>query len=192
MNTSILKNDQTDEIDLFINACGDLLENLERVGVLAAQAIARDPQFPDKVHARCPDLTPPFILRMEAVGLGKLHAKFALAECPGVSRLKRLPLAIQERYVENPVSLLVQQTSGSWDTLQVDVRNLTSEQARQVFSSDGVRDESAQRTWIEARRIKDNIPSAHDLPYRIQQKELVVTEPCRFNKRSLLKIIDQL
>lgn len=192
MNTSLQKNDPTDEIDLFINACADLLENLERVGVLAAQAIARDPQFPDKVHARCPDLTPPFIRRMEAVGLGKLHAKLALAECPGVSRLKRLPLAIQERYVENPVPLLIQQNNGGWDTLQVDVRNLTSEQARQVFSTDGVRDESAQRAWIETRRFSDHVPKAQDLPYRILQKELVVTEPCRFNKRSLLRIIDQL
>lgn len=173
----------------FIDLVLQGLECWKQAGEIAAKAIADDPEFIDTVVSECPDITAETVRRFERIGLGQLHPQLCLSESPGVRRLRKLSYLLQERYATSPVELLVK-ADGKYDTLQVDVRNLTHDQAAQVFDANGLRSAAAQRAYIENAVLKRTDPPARgNLPYRTVKDDLVIMQPCRISKKDLARIL---
>lgn len=178
--------------DRFIAAVFGAISSLQEAGDIAAQAIESNPNFIDEVCDKCQDITPAFIRKMQLIGLKKLHPRLAISEAPGVRRLARLPFHIQSQYATNPVPLLIR-TPGGWEILQADVRTLTPDQAKQVFSDENVRDEAEQRLWLEDQAAQRVAPKTNgDCPYRIVGRTVVVLQPTKFDRSDLIAILGRL
>lgn len=158
-------------------------------GKIVCDILDDDPGAIDKIVKGCPSMTPEMVVRFEQIGRKQLHPSLLIFEGHGPDRLARLPFAVQEKYSKEPVPLLVKTDSG-WDTLNVDIRNLTKAQSEQVFSREGVRSEAAQRAWIEDKAAKKHAPPARaNLPWRISGHSVVFMEPCTLTRRELAKIL---
>ena len=136
-------------------------------GRLVAEGMEHDPEFADRLVELVPGLTYETVMRFNAIGTGvALPEVFLHADRPGIRRLARLPVEVQRKLLSSPISTLVRDdTSGGWGTLQIDVLNLTTAQSHQVFGSDGIRSEAAQRAWLEDRATREKM------------SETVITQP---------------
>jgi hypothetical protein len=172
----------------FIRLIREGIQRLSEAGALAAQAIDVDPDWPDKVVEACPDFTHEFIRRIELVGRKKLHASLVISETPGARRLRRLPYTLQEKHVTHPVPVVICH-GDKWEILQVDIRNLTPDQAAQVFAEDRVRSEAEQRAFIEDKLMRSTAPTVTAEPYRVRGGNLVIVQPCTLNRKELTKIL---
>lgn len=158
---------------------------------IAMEELAKDPEWAERVHEKNKLITTQMVHRFANIGL-KFIVPLAISECPGAKRLRNLDLDTQERYTKEPVMLLIK-TENGWDTLRVDLYDLTSDQANQVFASDHVRTESEQRAWIEdqnAKRVTQ--PVKANLPYRMVGSTLIVMSPCQFKRKELAQILAEL
>lgn len=165
------------------------IESWIQAGEIVAQAIDEDPDFVDKLCDKYPDISPETVVRFELIGRRKLHPKTLLNDAPGMRRLRKLPFQLQEKYVTQPVNLIVKSSNG-YEVLKVDVRNLTPDQSAQVFDSTGIRSEAAQRAWIEdkaATKIVLNVNA--DMPYRITGRKIVFMQPCTLSAGDLAQIL---
>jgi hypothetical protein len=161
-------------------------------GKYAAACIDEDANFVDEVCDEFPQITPEMVLTFARVGRSEVHPYLLLSDAPGIRRLRRLPYAVQEKYAKEPVRLLVSH-DGKWETLNVDVRNLTPDQASQVFGNDGVRSDAAQRAFIEDKAAKRIAPAVKaNLPYRVTSRTLVVMEPVSLDRKELLRILNEM
>lgn len=177
----------------FVKLVMEGIDAWTRAGEIAARAIAENPNFIDEVCDACPDITPEAVKRFQAIGLKKLHPQLAISEAPGVRRLRKLPFALQEQFVKAPIELVVLRDKGGVEVLKVDVRNLTPDQAAQVFTEDDIRSAAEQRAYIEDRNAKRIAPPTRaNLPYRHDSKKLIVMEPCTFSRKELAKILAEM
>lgn len=174
------------DAELFIEMLNQAKQGLVEACKFAVAALERDPGFIDKVCDLNPDITDEAVRRCIAIGMGSLHPDLCFSEAPGVRRLRRLPMSVQEKYVKAPVEVLL----SSGDTLMIDVRNLTPSQASQAFASDHPRSVAEQRAWLEDQAIKLAAPKpASDMPWRITGKGLVILEPCQFTRKEVARIL---
>ena len=165
------------------------IELWTQAGKIAAEAIDADPEWPEKVKTTHPEISLDVVYAFDRIGRGQLHPKLLVNDCPGYVRLRNLPLPEQERFIENPVDLLVK-TPGGWETLRVSVLNLTPAQARQVFDKKSVRTLAAQRAFLESDTTqKELAKSAKDEPYRVVGNSLVILQPCKLDRRDIARLL---
>lgn len=157
-------------------------------GELAVKMIDEDSSFIEEVCKSNAMLTEEVVLSFVRLGRKTLHPRLVIADGAGVRKLRKLPYALQERYISNPVELLVN-NGEQWDSLNVDVLNLTSEQASQVFTNDGVRSAGAQRAYLEDKARNVTPPIRVNETYRIVRDEFVVMTPAKFTKKQLARIL---
>jgi hypothetical protein len=174
----------------FVSLLSDAKEGLAKAGKFAAEQIDANPNFIDEVLKLAPQLTEEFIRRFERIGRGQMVPQLMWDASPGVGKLIKMPVSLQEKYLNEPVALLVKSDAG-WETLKCDVRNLSASQASQVFNGEGVRSEAAQRAWIEDKRAKldQKIPTATKEPYRVVRHSLVIVEPVTISRAELLMLL---
>jgi hypothetical protein len=153
-------------------------------GKLLVQMIEKDPNSKQEIMDSCPDITDEILARFEAIGRNQLHPKTLLNNSPGMRRLRRLPFSDQSRFIKENVPLLVRTETGT-DILQVAVKNLTAQQALQVFATDCVRAPEAQRTWLESKKRKYT-PRA---PYQIKGHKIVFSADSEFTVRELADLV---
>lgn len=186
MNTPAKTNQS---IEQFVSLFQQGYEAWVKAGKLVSEALEQDPDFGDKVHAKHPEISVDTVYAFDRLGRKELHPKLLVSDSPGARRLRRLPYSIQEKLTSNPVSLLIKTDKG-WDTLSVSVFNLTPEQAAQVFDSDGVRNEQAQRAFLESKHSKALIQV--DEPYRVSGRKLMVMQPCQLTAKQLVRILSEM
>lgn len=188
-----MKDLQKDSIDRFADLIAQGVVAWYEAGKIAAEEIKRDPTWIDAVCERIPGITPQFIRQMEWIGLRKIHPMLLISGKPGPEKLKRLPYELQERYLSEPVTLVIRKSADETTIIQVDINNLTADQAQQVFGPNGVRSEAEQRAWLEDRALRQLAPEPKvGSPYRIERGKLLVLEPCSFTVRDLTKLLAQL
>lgn len=185
MKTSVQKTDSEQFVDLVMQG----IECWQQAGALVVRAIDSNPNFIDEVCDKCPDITPELVHRFEQIGRKQLCAKLLISDAPGVRRLRRLPYSLQEKHSVEPVSLIL----SNGESLRVDVRNLTPDQAAQVFAEDRIRSDAEQRSWIEDKRSKSSAPSnKSNAPYRVVGKKLVVMTACTLERKELARLLAEL
>lgn len=163
-----------------------------KAGKTLAEAVDKVPGFMAMMEERCPEFPPRFLKRMLDLGRGALHEELLLANSRGEEALARLPYSWQEKFVKQPVELLIKK-SDAWDTLLVPVSDLTSEQCHQVFDGAGVRTTSQQRVYLENQWARKTAPPKQtNLPYRIVSGKLVVMVPVTFNRKELAKLLAEM
>jgi hypothetical protein len=184
-----LPNKRQTEIDQIRELLQKGIECWVQIGAIVAKMIDDDPEAIDRICEACPLLTAESVLNFERLGRKTLHPRLLISYGPGVNRLRKLPYHLQERYVTQPVELLL----ANGETLQCDVMNLTTQQAAQVFSSDGLRSLAAQRAWLEGEATKRVAPPSRiDLPYRITSGKLIILNACTLSRKELAKILVEL
>jgi hypothetical protein len=157
-------------------------------GKIIAELVDSDPLVLEEM-SRKKDIPLGVLERFEQIGRKQLHPQLLCYDAPGFRKMTKLPYLVQERYLSEPVSLLIKTETG-WESLRVDVKNLTQDQADQVFTRYGVRDAAAQRAFIEDRAAKRVAPPANgDLPYRIVGNKIVIMSACTLSTKELANIL---
>lgn len=161
-------------------------------GQIVAEQIDQDEKFVDFVCEKFPAFTPELVMRFYAIGKKQIHPELLISDAPGMKRMLKLPYSLQEKYLSSPVEVLVKTDKG-WETLLIDVRNLTADQAKQVFDNGCVRSVQAQRAFIESNNTRKFNPSAdNDAPWKIVGKRLVVKKDVTLTARDLARILSEM
>ena len=163
-----------------------------KAGKTLAEAVDKIPGFMALLEENCPQFPPRFLKRMVDLGRGALHEELMITASRGEECLARLPYSWQEKFVKQPVELLVK-SSDQWDTLLVPVPDLTPEQCRQVFDGACVRTTAQQRVYLENQWARKTAPPQQvNLPYRIVAGKLVVMVPVTFNRKELARLLSEM
>ena len=182
---------KTKEIDQFVELVQRGIDAWIEAGEIVAKNMDDDAEWAEKVNAAHPEISIEMLYAFDRVGRKQLHPKLLLSDGPGVRKLRRLPYQMQEKYLNGSVPVLVTTTPGEWDTLQIDIHNLTPSQASQVFDGDKVRSPQQQRAWIEDQKAK-RVAVTYDEPFRVTGRKLVIMEPCQLSAKQLAQILAQM
>lgn len=158
-------------------------------GKIVAKAMDDDVDFAEKMNAAHPEVSIDTVYAFDRIGRRELFPKLLISDSPGSKRLRRLPYSQQEKFSCNPVPVLIKTQKG-WETLKVSVFNLTIEQAAQVFNGDSIRNEAAQRAYLETKASKAMIQV--DEPYRLSGKKLIVMQACQFTAGQLARFLAEM
>lgn len=186
MNTITLNSNNP--IKNFLDLVHVGIQSWLQAAAIAREEISKDAEWPDKVQQQSKIITRDFVVRFSHIGV-KYIPELAISDCPGAKKLRKLPLELQKQYFTQPLSLLIN-NNGNWETLMVDLTNLTSDQADQLFAEDRIRTEAEQRTWIEDKRAKEQVPIAANSPFRIVKDEIIFMAGARFKKRDFKRLLN--
>lgn len=150
----------------FIAALQQGARALKTAGDLLVKCLAADPLAKQRISVAS-GVGLSTLNVFERIGRNQLHCDLFLLDVPASGHLARLPYSDQERYLHEPVELLVG-SNGNADVLRVEIRNLTPEQARQVFALDHVRDLGEQRAWLAQQSKKGKTVNVTPTNYRIK------------------------
>lgn len=176
------------KIETFVTLFNRGVEAWTEAGKIVVELIDSDPEAIDRI-CKVSKVTPEMIRWFEKIGRRQLSPQLLLSDEPGIRKLRNLPIDLQEKHANEPIELLIRTEQG-WETLLTDVRNLTPEQARQVFDRAAIRSEAAQRAYIEGEAMRKMSPPVQaDVPYRLVGKKLVVMQPCTFTVSELAEIL---
>jgi hypothetical protein len=181
------------QIQEFIRLLFEGIESWMKAGQLLVEMIDHDPATIEKICAGFPAVSRDILYRFEQIGRKEIYPLLLVSNCPGISGLIRMPYSQQVKHEKEPIPVLIDK-DGEYDTLMVDVRSLTPSQCKQVFSKGSVRDEGAQRAWLETEKknaMLHGIPTEH-LPYFIRDHKVVFSKNTEMGKRDLQQIIKML
>lgn len=133
--------------------------------------------------------------------IGMLRAVNAKRMLPEVVHLQgrlrtaaaRLPLTQQQRVIDGkPVQLVVLRDEGT-DIRMLDPRKLEPEQVMQVFGPQGIRDETEQCAWLEARNAarRAEKPPSQDIEVH-KRRGVVVIKGRTLTRKDLLRLLEEL
>ena len=160
-----------------------------QAGKVVADALESDVDFAEKVNKAHPEVSVDVVYAFDRIGRKQLHPKLAISDSPGAKKLRRLPYAQQEKFINQPLPVLIKQVNG-WEVLKVSVFNLTAEQSSQVFDGDVVRTEAEQRAYLETKSSKSLIQI--DEPYRVSGRKLIVMQACQFTAGQLARLLAEM
>jgi hypothetical protein len=156
---------------------------------MIADNIDQDPEFVEKLCDQCRDLSHETVHRFEQIGRKQLYPQLLLNDSPGVRRLRCLPYELQKLYSTKPVSMLLDRG----DTMEIDIRNMSPDQASQTFARDHVRTIAEQRAWIEQRKaVAEVVAENQESPYQIVGRSVVLKRTCRLTTADLAKILAEI
>lgn len=160
-----------------------------KAGEIIAREMDKNPDFIEQISDQYPDLPVNILYRFEQIGRKQVYPRLLLNDSPGARRLIKMPYALQVKYSDEPMALLTK----SGDSLKVEVRNLTPDQANQAFASDHIRTLAEQRAWLEDKEsFSAAVPASGNPPYRIVGKTVVVMQGCKFSVGDLARILVEL
>jgi hypothetical protein len=163
-----------------------------KAGELLVQMVEDDPHIYDYIIQQCPTLNAGILGRFEQMGRKTLHPQLLLSASPGFSKLSKLPFSMQERYLTEPVPIIVHTDSGT-DVLLVEAKNMTKDQANQVFAPGRIRTEGEQKAWLMQQRSNAAKPTGTNLPaWSIRNGRVVFNAGATLSAGELATIITQL
>jgi hypothetical protein len=139
-------------------------------------------------------ITPNLVAQFERIGRKQVLPRLLVSESPASRHLQKLPLSEQTRLMDGNVELFILK-SGKPDVLSVAVKDLTSQQCKQVFDKHGVRSLGAQRAFVEARAQEEEIrviKSENAAPWVVKNGRVVFRESCEVSRHDLAMILAQL
>jgi len=179
-------------VDKFAALVNEGIQCWVSAGEIVAKNMDSDPEFIDKVNEKYPQFTHEILMRFEQIGRKSLIPELLVSDCPGYTKLRRLPYEYQAKLLNSGVETLIRTPSG-WDSLKIAPINLTRNQADLVFAKDRIRSIAEQRAVIEGNGIKKYVPTLQsEMPYRIRGGRLFITDPVELTKQDLKKILAQM
>lgn len=188
MTTAMQNKHITSFIDLFRQGVDAWI----KAGELLVELVETDPHVYDYIIQKCPTLNAGILGRFEQMGRKTLHPQLLLSASPGFSKLSKLPYSMQERYVTEPVPIIVHTDNGT-DVLLVEAKNMTKEQANQVFAPGRIRTEGEQKAWLMDQRSRKASPAGASGPaWSIKNGRVHFKEGASLSAGELATIITQL
>lgn len=135
----------------------------------------------------------------ERVGRKQLHPGLLLADYPAADPIMTLPFSDQEKLMTIPIEVVVLRDADKTEILQIDAKNLTKPQCKQVFSGNragrAIRNPGAQRAYLETEKTKQLTKKAVKTPtqtYRIDGKVItILVAPLQLNVKEWSAILQQ-
>jgi hypothetical protein len=183
---------QQQNIDRFITLFQEGVEAWIKAGEILVQMVEEDPYVYDYIIAKCPTLNAGILGRFEQMGRKTLHPQLLLTASPGFSKLQRLPYSMQERYIEEPVPIIVHTDEGT-DVLLVRAKDMTKEQANQVFAPGRIRTEGEQKAWLMQQRSNNarNVTEAAQMPWKVKGGKVIING-VEFTRKQLHVILAEM
>jgi hypothetical protein len=193
MKSNTLTIDKSAKISEFSRLYEEGLKAWSKAGEVIVELVEDDPNVYDEILAACPMLTPSVLSTFEKIGRGLLYAPLAMDGSPGGKRLQSLPLSQQVKYESEPLPLIVHTDSGT-DVLRVRAKDMTKDQAAQVFANGRVRTEGEQKAYLMqlrsmAARPVNNSPAA---PWSIKSGRVIFQQGASLTAGELAMIVAQL
>lgn len=183
---------KSDKIKQFTDLVRQGVEAWIKAGEILVELVDDDPQVFDKIISDNPHLNAGILGRFELMGRHALHPQLLLHDSPGYQKLSQMPFSVQERYLDEPLPLLVETPTGT-DTLMVSARNCTPSQARQLFASDRIRTEGEQKAWLVSQRTKKSRLKSVAVPaWSVKHGKVFFAEGAGFTAGELATILTQL
>lgn len=176
-------------IDLFKQG----VEAWRKAGALLVKLIDSDPHAYDYILAECPSLNANILSRFEDMGRGKLHPNWLISNAHAANKIQRLPYNLQEQLLDQPVPMVVHTDNGT-DILLVQAKNMTQQQANQVFATGRIRTEGEQKAWLveqESKQMKNVSPPQPSQLYTIKGGKVIING-VEFTRKQLTGILLQL
>ena len=190
--TGMTVNAQNALIKEFIELFSKGVEAWIRAGEILVQLVEDDPHVYDYIIQKCPTLNAGILGRFEQMGRKTLHPQLLLTASPGCDKLRKLPYSMQERYLTEPVPVVVHTDNGP-DILLIEAKNMTKEQANQVFAPGRIRTEGEQRAWIIQQRSNAAKPVGSNVtPWKIKGGRVEFQAGASLSAGELATIITQL
>jgi hypothetical protein len=131
------------------------MESWKRAGEIIVEIVDADPSAYEIIMDQCPGITAQVIAVFERIGRGQILPALAMDNSAGANLLKSLPVSQQERYMAEPVPLVIETERGT-DTLLVKVKDMSAAQARQAIIDGRIRtlaEQKAYRAEIRQREL---------------------------------------
>lgn len=192
MKTTLTSTAQSEKILQFIALFKQGVEAWINAGGLLVELVEDDPHVYDYIIQQCPTLNSGVLGLFERMGRKLLHPQLLLTNSPGFSKLQRLPYSMQERFIEEPIPLIVHTGDGT-DVLLVKAKDLTKEQANQVFAPNRLRTEGEQKAWMIQQRSNNARPVTTNAPaWKIRNGRVEFLTGATLSAGELATIITQL
>ena len=169
----------------------DGIEAWRKAGEILVQLYDADPDNRAKIKSDLCAFPSGALNTLERIGRKKLVPQVYASAGIGFKRLQSMPYDVQERCLKAPVDLLVIDNEGRADTLKVNIKDLSKEQAAQVFGATELRDLSAQRAYLADARAK-SAPQRVEDAFRLLKDRLVVVRPCELSRQQLTSLLAQM
>jgi hypothetical protein len=193
MKTTLTQPQRNEAITSFIALFKDGVEAWIKAGEILVELVEDDPHAYDYIIQQCPQINAGILGRFEQMGRKTLHPQLLLTSSPGFARLQRLPFSLQERYITEPIPLIIHTDDGT-DMMLVQAKNMTKEQAAQCFAPGRIRTEGEQKAWMMQQRSnaarpvnKDSAPA-----WTIKGGRVIFREGTSMSAGELATIIAQL
>lgn len=184
--------EQKAQIETFIHHFRRGVEEWITAGELLVEMVEKDPYVYDYIIQQCPQINAGILGRFEQMGRKTLHPQLLLTASPGFAKLQRLPFSMQERYIEEPVPVIVHTKDGT-DVLLVKAKDMTKEQAAQVFAPGRVRTEGEQKAYLvqQASHRASDKKEAVEKPWKIRGHKVIINN-VEFTRKELYAILSQM
>ena len=192
--TATLSQKETDsKANQFIDLFRQGVEAWIKAGEILVELVENEPHAYDYIIQKCPNLNAGILGRFEQMGRKILHPQLLLTASPGFAKLQKLPMSMQERYIEEPIPLIVHTNEGT-DVLLVKAKDMTKEQASQVFANNRLRTEGEQKAYLMQLRSMAARPvnTGNVAPWSIKSGRVVFQQGATLSAGELGMIIAQL
>lgn len=190
--STLSKTEQNQKIQQFIDLFQQGVEAWMRAGEIIVELVENDPHVYDYIIQQCPNLNAGVIGRFEQMGRKILHPQLLLTNSPGAKALTKMPISVQERYLTEPVVLIVGTPDGT-DALLVKAKDLTQQQSRQVFAQNRLRTEGEQKAWLIENRSKNaKFVGSNLSPWKISKGKLKIEQGVILSKEQVAAIYMQM
>lgn len=192
MKTTLTINEMETKIDNFIALFKDGVEAWIKAGEILVELVEADPHTYDYIIQKCPTLNAGILGRFEQMGRKTLHPQLLLTASPGFAKLQKLPFSLQERYIDEPVPIVVHTDDGT-DILLVHAKNMTKEQAAQVFAPGRIRTDGEQKAWLMQQRSNSarNVTEAVQVPWKVKGNKAIING-VEFTRKQLHVILAEM
>jgi hypothetical protein len=163
-----------------------------RAGEILVELVEADPHTYDYIIQKFPHMNAAVLGRFEQMGRKTLHPQLLFTASPGFSKLQRLPFSLQERYITEPVPIIVHTDEGT-DVLLVKAKDMTKEQAAQVFAPGRVRTEGEQKAWLMQQRSNNarSVTETVQVPWKIKGNKAIING-VEFTRKQLCVILAEM
>jgi len=176
-------------IEQFRDAFTSGIDSIVESAKIYVEAIEDDPNNKSKFVEAFEDVIPVSAWSgFEAVGRKWMHPKLLLGGGKYASKIKRLPYSDQERIFEGARFDML---TSDGQTLKVDVRNITKEQADQMFNNTHIRTLAEQKAWIESRKAEPE-EVVELIPYTISGSKVRFRRNVELTRNELKRILQDM
>lgn len=190
MTATLTKKESNQKINQFITLFRDGVNAWIKAGEILVELVEADPHTYDYIIQQCPQLNAGILGRFEQMGRKTLHPQLLLTASPGFAKLTRLPFSMQERYISEPIPLIVHTAEGT-DVLLVKAKDMTKEQANQVFAPGRLRTEGEQKALLMQQQSNAARPVTTSKPWSIRGSKIIING-LEFTRKELTAILAQM